>query len=261
MAHLAEFRSNVYSQNGEDGVLAEILGRLAISSGYFVEFGAWDGRHLSNTFRLAESGWRGLYIEGESERFTSLQQNVASFDGRVKALNAWVRPQGDASLDKLLESQEVPKEPDLLSIDVDSEDWNIWLHLSNYRPVVVVLEVNSSLPPGIVQTHRSPDVQGCSFSAAIALARAKGYSAVCHIGNVVMVRDDRVGELGLPSEELEFPELLFDYSWVLRSARAAAAPPPPDLQILRRAARRARRDVRQLIRTTTSRTRRATGGD
>lgn len=235
MGTLNAFADNVYSQNGEDGVLAEILARLGIEAGYFVEFGAWDGRHLSNTFRLAESGWQGLYIESDSARFGALQANIAPFEGRVGALNSRVRPQGDGSLDELLASKHVPAEFELLSIDIDSEDWNVWLRLSGHRPLVVVLEINSSLPPGIVQTHRGAAVQGCSFSAAVALARAKGYHVVCHTGNVVMVREDRVAQLDLPAEELEFPELLFDYSWVLRSARAASEAAPARSGLLRRA--------------------------
>ena len=42
------FRRNVYSQNGEDGVLDEIFRRLSKNSGWFCEFGAWDGRYGSN---------------------------------------------------------------------------------------------------------------------------------------------------------------------------------------------------------------------
>jgi hypothetical protein len=229
MGTLAAFRSNVYSQAGEDGVLAEILGRLRIESGYFVEFGASHGRNLSNTFRLAESGWRGVYIEGEPGLFPHLEESVRAFEGRVSAINAWVQPTGESSLDALLESQGVPRDLELLSIDVDSYDWNIWLHLSGYQPIIVVLEINSSVPPGIVQTHRSSDVQGCSFSAAVLLARAKGYSIVCHTGNVIMVRDDHVAALDLPAEELQFPELLFEYKWVVGSRHAASTRAQPAL--------------------------------
>lgn len=43
-AGLLSYRKNIHSQNGEDGILAEILWRLKISRGWFCEVGAWDGR-------------------------------------------------------------------------------------------------------------------------------------------------------------------------------------------------------------------------
>lgn len=56
---LEEFKKNVYSQNGEDGIINEILNRLDMvdaNNFWCVEFGAWDGRHFSNTFALVETG-------------------------------------------------------------------------------------------------------------------------------------------------------------------------------------------------------------
>lgn len=57
MSTLAAYRKNVNSQYGEDGVLQELVRRLGIANGQFVEFGAWDGQHLSNTRLLLEQGW------------------------------------------------------------------------------------------------------------------------------------------------------------------------------------------------------------
>ena len=35
------YKKNVYSQNGEDGIIEEILKRFNITSGWVCEFGAW----------------------------------------------------------------------------------------------------------------------------------------------------------------------------------------------------------------------------
>ncbi len=51
---LNEYASDVYSQTGEDGVLANALEILPSSNQWCVEFGAWDGKHLSNTYSLVE---------------------------------------------------------------------------------------------------------------------------------------------------------------------------------------------------------------
>ena len=49
---LLGYRENKYSQFGEDGIIQEICYRQGIKVGWFVEFGAWDGKHLSNTYNL-----------------------------------------------------------------------------------------------------------------------------------------------------------------------------------------------------------------
>jgi len=57
---LNKFCKNIHSQNGEDGIIAEILNNLKLSTKknlWCVEFGAWDGIYLSNTFALVENGW------------------------------------------------------------------------------------------------------------------------------------------------------------------------------------------------------------
>ena len=50
-----EFKKDNHSQNGEDGIIEELLNRLQIKSGWVCEFGAWDGIHLSNTFNLVKT--------------------------------------------------------------------------------------------------------------------------------------------------------------------------------------------------------------
>ena len=77
-----KYRYNNYSQNGEDGIIQEIILRLKnkISKDpWCVEFGAWDGNHMSNTFNLIKNGWHGLYIEGCPERYKALVKTCNKF--------------------------------------------------------------------------------------------------------------------------------------------------------------------------------------
>ena len=73
---LIEYRKNIHSQNGEDGVIDEIFKRINLASlsheKWCVEFGAWDGKHYSNTFHLVEQGWNAVYIEGDIEKYSDL---------------------------------------------------------------------------------------------------------------------------------------------------------------------------------------------
>ena len=213
LSSLKNFRKNIYSQNGEDGVLEEIIKRLEISTGAFVEFGAWDGKHLSNTFNLLEQGWRGVYIEADKKRYQELVEKMKVYSGKIELINAFVEPNGENSLDNLLASTKINQQFEVLSIDVDSCDWQIWQSLQNYDPKIVIIEIESTIPVGIYQTHRGEKTPRSSFTATVDLGSKKGYTVVCHTGNLIFVKKDLVPYLKLPETDILFPETLFDYSW------------------------------------------------
>ena len=70
------YSKNVYSQNGEDGIVEELLKRLNITNGWVCEFGAWDGIHLSNTFNLVKKGFNAVFIEGDVNKYSDLLKTV-----------------------------------------------------------------------------------------------------------------------------------------------------------------------------------------
>ena len=77
---LLDHAANVHSQAGEDGVLAKVLEIIGASTKWCVEFGAWDGKYLSNTYNLIESqGFSAVMIEGSEKRHGDL---VATFRGQ-----------------------------------------------------------------------------------------------------------------------------------------------------------------------------------
>lgn len=210
-------RHNVYSQNGEDGVCAQLLERgILRPEGVCVELGAWDGVHLSNTFRLVrECGYHAYYIEGDAERFQALRATAAQHRN-IRPIHAFASadPASERALEALLRRAGCPREIDVLSIDVDGEDYALFESLQELSPRVVIVEVNSAYPPGVELTHRPPRVQGSSFSAMLKLGRQKGYRFLCHTGNMFFLRADLVDE-GLIDPRLELrPELAFDASWL-----------------------------------------------
>ena len=71
-----KYKKDIYSQNGEDGIIEELLKRLDINSGWVCEFGAWDGIHLSNTYNLVKQNFNAVYIEGDKEKYTDLLKTV-----------------------------------------------------------------------------------------------------------------------------------------------------------------------------------------
>jgi hypothetical protein len=76
-AWLLQFSRDHYSQAGEDGIIEQILALLPANDRWCVEFGAWDGLHLSNSRHLIEnSGYSAVLIEGSSSAAADLQRNL-----------------------------------------------------------------------------------------------------------------------------------------------------------------------------------------
>jgi len=214
---LIAFRSNRHSQNGEDGVIEEIFRRLGIldKKGIVVEFGAWDGIHLSNTFNLVENfGYSAIYIEGDTEKFHALTETAKKFSNIHPIFTMLSRcpTEKSTTLDQVLETEGIG-EVAILSIDIDSYDLEIWAS-SCVNAKVVVIEINSSIEPGIIRWHNPPKNTGNSFSATLEVATFKSYTLACHTGNMIFVRNDLVEFLELDELDLKYPERLFLPDWV-----------------------------------------------
>jgi len=168
-------KKNTYSQNGEDGILELLLSHLGIHEGYFVEFGAWDGKHWSNTYHQYTSGWTGCFIEGEASRYANLLVNVP--DEKVLKINAFIEPTGPQSLDAILTKHDVSS-LDLLSIDIDSDDLAIWESISKFHPAVVVIEYNSTIPFDTRYINPPRKLHGNSALSITESASRRGYKLV-----------------------------------------------------------------------------------
>jgi len=107
MAGLADYRRSVYSQNGEDGVIAEVFRRLPSAvPRWYVEFGAWDGKYGSNCYALALQGWRGVMIEGDPSRFTRLEQTSRLVRNTMIAVREFI--ESGPHLEQILSTAGVP---------------------------------------------------------------------------------------------------------------------------------------------------------
>lgn len=178
---LLEFRNDVYSQTGEDGVISKILEILPNKNKWCVEFGAWDGLHLTNTRHLIEScGYSAVLIEADRERFESLRRNYAPYSGKVISINKLVGFNDDDNLDSLLRETHIPHDFDVLSIDIDGNDYHVWRRVEHYRPKLVVIEFNHTIPTEVhfVQKADPSVIRGSSLLALVELGNAKGYELV-----------------------------------------------------------------------------------
>lgn len=200
-------RWNKYSQNGEDGVIESIFRRIGQKNQWCVELGAWDGKLYSNTRHLVEHGWTAVLFECDRARFHEIARGAEAGGGFVYAENLLVTDLDDALSGQQLSGVPLPIDFDLLSIDVDGRDYQLWDGLESFKPRVVVIEVNSSYP--VTSYVQFDDERGSSLAAMVRLGETKGYALVKHTGNAVFVQR----ELLAPTEIVPWKEL-FDASWV-----------------------------------------------
>ena len=203
---LKDYANSVTSQFGEDGILTRMLEILSIKHGECVEFGAWDGKTYSNTYNLIKNcGWEGALIEGCSARFKELE-NTYSERKDLALINRYVGLKENNNLDSILSSTGISREFDLLSIDIDGNDYHVWHDLTHYRPKIVVIEFNPTIPNGIFFVQdRDPAVnQGNSLLALQRLGSKKNYELVCCTDiNAVFVQEALFPLFGIENNSLE----------------------------------------------------------
>lgn len=177
---LYEFASNKYSQFGEDGIIKQIFNLIGTKSKLAVEFGAWDGFLYSNTAALwaHDYSWKAVLIEGDQERFTDLVKNTKAY--KVTPINAWVGINTQDCLEAILENNGITQEIDLLSIDVDGNDYHIFNSLKKIRPRVIVCEYNPTIPYyyDAYAPYSKDNNFGQSVAALVRIGEKKGYHLV-----------------------------------------------------------------------------------
>jgi hypothetical protein len=196
---LKKLERNVYSQNGEDGIIEWIFEKIPPRHRICVEFGAWDGRNLSNTFNLvAHHGWKAVYIEADPRKFEDLKRTAAAHPG-IAPVCGRVSSSGDWSLDRILERQNIPEEFDLLSVDIDGSDYDVWEASVRYRPRLVIVEFNPTFPAQFAYVDRGGrGFIGSSAAAFAELAARKGYGLLGRTAtNLLFLRNDCFAALGV----------------------------------------------------------------
>lgn len=193
------FRYNIYSQNGEDGVMEFILRKLPLMPRFLIDIGANDGIEASNSRLLIEKhGFGGLLIEPFEEAFVKLETiykthldvtlkkvAVGPVDQEIGTMT-WhghfdKLPTRMRNVNAVFEEAGVPEEIGFLSIDIDGQDNEVLqsVNWKQYRPWFVVAEIDSS-------SHSNLQTQ-------LDIMDQAGYHPFLHIGNVFYVRNDVAG--------------------------------------------------------------------
>jgi len=155
------------------------------SKGYFVEVGAYDGEFVSNTSCLADHGWQGLYVEpiydhylkcldrhdkndvivanvaigleeGETtiyygDTLTTLDKDQVQ---RYSEMDVFQHISFSTTvcdqmrLDTLMEKLESPKEFDVLVVDVEGKEAEVFetFELDDWKPKMLIVELEDEHP-------------------------------------------------------------------------------------------------------------------
>jgi len=183
----------VFSQQGEDGVIEALLTRFGSPNHkYYVEFGtervAPNYGQLNTRLLREQYNYTGFLMDGgfENQQFNQQREIITAYN-----------------INDLFAKYNVPHEFNLLSVDIDFDDYWVWQAVDNdkYRPRVVVTEFNSKLGPTenkvcnlkYADRWTGTDYFGASFQAFKALGQAKGYTVVYEESmgvNLFFVRTD-----------------------------------------------------------------------
>lgn len=174
--------NQICSQQGEDGIIAKILEEIGTTNREAVEFGALDGP-TDNTLLLKKTGWKVHQINGE-KLTPSIHQAFITAE----------------NINQVFDQLGVSESPDVLSVDIDYNDYWVWKTLTR-TPRLLVIEHNASIPPTEARVvpynpkagWDGTNYFGASLKALELLAKEKNYSLIYveSMGvNAFFVRDD-----------------------------------------------------------------------
>lgn len=207
-----------YAQEGEDLVLARILGNLNITTGFFVDIGAHHPIRFSNTYFYYLKGWRGINVDalpGTKKLFNrmrprdiTIECGVGAQKGILKyfsfnepALNTFSEQEAAkkntppyhivntleipvVTLKQILD-ENLPNETPIDFMTIDAEGFDHEVISSNdwnrYRPRVILIELlNTSIEN--LKTHPTAQL----LSSQNYHAFAKTYNTFFFVANEVL---------------------------------------------------------------------------
>ncbi|MBC2770601.1 hypothetical protein [Pusillimonas minor] len=198
--HAAEYR--VFSQWGEDGIVAWLVEQLEGIPRSFVEFGVEDYQESNTRYLLQSRNWRGLVIDGSSENVAEIRRQDFCWRHELTTVCAFIDRD---NINALIGNNGFKGDIGLLSVDIDGNDYWVWQAIDVISPAIVVCEYNAVLGDRLALTvpyksdfrrsvaHHSCLYFGASIRAMIQLGEQKRYTFVGTTStgcNAFFVRND-----------------------------------------------------------------------
>lgn len=199
-----------FSEFEEDGIILFLFSIIGEKSRRVVELCSGDGKICMATNLIINHGWEGFLFDGEEKQVTSGRKFFAEHPATKRFPPVFERVWVTAEdINEILRSAGVAGEVDLLSLDMDGNDYWIWKAIEVVRPRLIVAETHDIIPTELSLTvpydpafnawrNPQPDFRSVSLLAMTELSRRKGYRLIGahrYGFNVFYLRNDVAPEL------------------------------------------------------------------
>lgn len=191
-----------YSQFEEDGILLFIFSLIGEESRKVVEICCGDGQQSMAANLIVNHGWQGLLFEGNpalvkaAQSFYKKQLDCLFNQPIIK--QAWITAE---SINSLIAEGGYSGEVDLLSLDIDGNDYWVWRAIDKISPRVCLFETHNIIPSNLALTipydpnfrKDTTDFHSASLLAITKLSKEKGYRLIGahrHGFNAFFMRND-----------------------------------------------------------------------
>jgi hypothetical protein len=149
---LADAEFSVFSQWGEDGILAWLVDVVKPEHRRFVEFGIEDYRESNTRHLLMSQNWSGLVIDGSPENIAALRRDTVSYKHDLTSVCSFVTKD---NINQLISQGGFEGPLGILSVDIDGVDYWVLEQIKNEADIIV-LEYNDLLGPNAVSVPYDP---------------------------------------------------------------------------------------------------------
>lgn len=204
---IADSGFRCHSQFEEDGIILYVLSMIGMKTKKVVEISCGDGSECMSTNLILNHGYQGFLFDGDAKRlkkairFFSSKKDSRLTPPTIKL--AWVTRE---NVNQLLKDIGSSGEVDLLSLDIDGNDYWVWDAISEISPRLCVFETHNIIPSDksltipydpqfncwIKEGHER-DFRSVSLLAMKNLSERKGYRMIGshkHGFNVFFLRND-----------------------------------------------------------------------
>lgn len=199
----ADTGMRVFSGTDDDGVLLFVFAAIGFRSRVCLDIGAADGIDSNCANLLLNFGFHGLLLEGDPAKVRRGQRFYARHPDTCLYPPVFRRALVTAeNINSLVTAGGLAGEIDLLSVDIDGNDFWVWKALTQVTPRVVIIETHAEFgdrdvvvpyDPNYCHPGSHPQYFGASLPAMVELGRQKGYRLVAtnrYGFNAIFVRAD-----------------------------------------------------------------------